>query len=106
MGAASRSLRGEAPIECPKCRQAVLRAYFHVFQPPEGTGTIWVWCPACRTQCHLSRVKPQADMGTDPFAHLSLPEFAALEKDGSEPFLDRLEHLWRERKLGLPSRET
>jgi hypothetical protein len=45
-------------------------------------------------------------MGGDPFAHLSLAEFAALEKDGDKPFFDKLEHLWRERKLGLPSSQT
>jgi hypothetical protein len=32
-------------------------------------------------------------MGADPFAHLSLAEFAALEKGGDEPFFDRLERL-------------
>jgi len=105
MGAASRSLKGEGPIPCPKCRQAMLRTYFHVFKPPTGTGTVWVWCPACRTTCHLSRVKPRADMGNDPFAHLSLAEFAALEQERDEPFLDKLERLWSEGKLG-PSERT
>ena len=99
MGAAGRSLRGEGPIECPKCRQAVVRAYFHVFDPSAGTGTIWVWCPSCRTKCHLYRVTPDAPMGTDPFAHLSLDEFEALELDRDEPFFDRLERLWNEGKL-------
>lgn len=100
MGAASRSLRGEGSIKCPKCRQTMLRTYFHMFNLPAGTGTVWVWCPACRTTCHLSRVTPHSDMGKDPFAHLSLAQFAALEQNHDEPFLDRLDRLWKEGMLG------
>lgn len=101
MGAASRSLSGEGPIECPKCHQGTIRAYFHMFKPEARTGTIWVWCAACRTVCHLPRVTPKVDLGPDPFASLSLAQFGALEADASEPFLDRLERLWHENELGF-----
>ena len=47
MGAASRSLKGERDIDCPKCGAAKLRSYFHVFDREAQLGSIWVWCPAC-----------------------------------------------------------
>lgn len=52
MGAANRALRGE-PHPCPKCN-GELRAYFHVFQPETGKGSLWVCvAPAVCTQlCH------------------------------------------------------
>ena len=100
MGAASRSLRGERDIVCPKCGAAKLRSYFHMFNAAKRTGTIWVWCPACRTTAHLPRVTPTADLGPDPFADLSLDQFAALETNRNETLLDRLDRLWRDGKVG------
>ncbi|HEX3757201.1 MAG TPA: hypothetical protein VHW23_00785 [Kofleriaceae bacterium] len=93
MGAASRTLRGERDIDCPKCGAAKLRAYFHVFNVAKRTGTIWVWCPACHTTGHLPRVTPTVEVGSDPFAQLSLEQFAALEADPKEQLLDRLDRL-------------
>lgn len=93
MGAASRTLRGDRDIDCPKCGAAKLRAYFHVFNPTKRTGTIWVWCPACHTTGHLPRVTPTVEVGSDPFAALSLDQFAALEADPNEHLLDRLDRL-------------
>jgi hypothetical protein len=100
MGAASRSLRGERNITCPKCGQAILHAYFHQFNANTGRGTIWVWCPNCHTTCHLPRVVPAADMGQDSFRDLSLAQFEALERDSQEGFFDRLERLWKEGRIG------
>jgi len=100
MGAASRSLRGERDIDCPKCGAAKLRAYFHVLSPAKRTGTVWVWCRACHTTAHLPRVTPTADLGPDPFAALSLEQFAALETDRAEPFLDRLDRLVDDGTIG------
>ncbi|HEX4423330.1 MAG TPA: hypothetical protein VH165_35715 [Kofleriaceae bacterium] len=93
MGAASRTLRGEREIACPKCGAAELRAYFHLFNAAKRTGTIWVWCPACRTTGHLPRVTPAVELGPDPFAGLSLEQFAALELDPHKGLIDRLEEL-------------
>jgi len=93
MGAASRTLRGERDLDCPKCGAAKLRSYFHMFNATKRTGTIWVWCPACHTTGHLPRVTPAVDLGTDPFARLSLEQFAALESDPDEPLLDQLDRL-------------
>ncbi|TMQ08803.1 MAG: hypothetical protein E6J90_10315 [Deltaproteobacteria bacterium] len=100
MGAASRTLRGERDIDCPKCGAARLRAYFHVFNPTKRTGTIWVWCRACRTTSHLPRVTLAADLGPDPFAQLTLEQFAALESDPAEPLLDRLDRLVDDGTIG------
>lgn len=93
MGAASRTLCGEQDIDCPKCGAAKLRSYFHVFNPAKRTGTIWVWCPSCHTTGHLPRVTPTVDLGPDPFAGLSLGQFAELESNPNEPLLDRLDRL-------------
>jgi hypothetical protein len=38
-------------------------------------------------------------VAADPFVHLSLNEFADLERSTTEPFLDRLERLWNEGAL-------
>jgi hypothetical protein len=102
MGAASRSLRGERGIVCPKCEQTTLRAYFHAFDRENQMGTIWVWCPECRTTAHLSRVTPKVALGPDPFAELSRDEFARLETDSSKHLLDRLERLWTQGQLDPP----
>jgi len=40
---------------------------------------VWVWCPACCTTGHLPRVTLTVDLDPDPFASLSLGQFAALE---------------------------
>jgi len=93
MGAASRTLRGERSIDCPKCGAAKLRAYFHMFNPGKRTGTVWVWCTRCRTTAHLPRVTPTVGLGPDPFARLSLEQFDALESDPAESFIDRLDRL-------------
>ena len=91
--AAARVLKG-ATVACPKCGHEPLRRYFHAFRPEAGTGTLWVWCPACSTTTHLPRVTPTAPMPPDPFAHLSLREFADLELGGGSSLLDRLDQLW------------
>ncbi len=98
MGAATRSLKGEMQIQCPKCSGGPLRAYFHMFKPADETGTIWVWCPECRTTTHLPRVTPQVELGPDPFANLTIDEFEALERS-EESLLDRLDRMWAEGKL-------
>jgi hypothetical protein len=103
MGAASRTLRGDRDIECPKCARATLRWYYHVFNLAKRTGTMWVWCPACYTTGHLPRVTPTVDPGPDPFSALSLAQFAALEADPTEPLLDRLDRLATQGVLALPS---
>lgn len=96
--ATSRILDGASGIPCPKCGQAELRFYFHIMNPSKGTGTVWVWCPACRTTTHLPRVTPRAKMPLDPFASLDLEAFARLET-GGEPLLDQLDRLWTEGTL-------
>ncbi len=100
MGAASRTLKGEYPITCGKCGQAPLRFYFHVFNEAKGTGTLWVWCPSCRTQTHLPRVKPDAKGFDDPFKNLSLEDFARMEEDATEPFIEKLDRLWDKGTIG------
>lgn len=87
-------LKGETRLPCPRCGKADLRFYFHAFQRDRGTGTFWVWCPACGTTSHLPRVKPAGDMPKDPFQDLGLEDFARLELDPDEPLLDRLDRLW------------
>lgn len=91
LGAASRVLRGELPL-CPKCH-ASLRAYFHVFQPETGKGSLWAWCGTCGMYVTLPRVKPTVSF-PDPFADVPRGEFGALEMSSNEPFLDRLERMW------------
>ena len=96
LGAANRALHGDLR-PCPRCH-ANLRAYFHVFQPETGKGTLWAWCGACGMYATLSRVKPTVVFG-DPFADVPRGEFAALETSSEEPFLDRLERLWNDGAL-------
>lgn len=91
LAAASRALRGD-PGACPKCK-APLRAYFHAFRAREGNGTLWVWCTACRLHTHAPRVQPLVTF-LDPFASLSLVDFARLESQSDPSFFDRLEALW------------
>ena len=95
MLAARRVLQGK-PIRCPKCGHADLRFYFHAMKPALGQGTLWVWCPACRTKCHLPRVTPGEVPQVDPFGGLSLEEFAEIEVRGPGSFQDRLNRLWNE----------
>ncbi|HEY8202658.1 MAG TPA: hypothetical protein VII47_15060 [Actinomycetota bacterium] len=95
MVAAGKVLRGEQ-VMCPRCGAATLRYYFHAFDPREGRGTLWVWCPACGTTCHLPRVVPNGLTSTDPFADLDLEAFAELELSPDEGLLDRLDRMWDE----------
>jgi len=103
MLAARRVLQGQ-PIRCPRCGKADLRFYFHALNPALGQGTLWVWCPACRTKCHLPRVTPSQPQ-TDPFGNYPPERFERLEFDTRESFLDRLNRLWDEGALapGQPS---
>jgi hypothetical protein len=96
MAAASRALREPLPA-CPRCG-AALRAYFHVINRNQSTGTIWVWCGSCGTHVHLPRVRP-VRIFVDPFAALPDAEFIVLETSRDEAFLDRLERLWNEGTL-------
>jgi hypothetical protein len=98
MKAAGRVLKGEQVI-CPKCHDANLRYYFHVFNKSRGEGTVWVWCPKCHITCHLPRVSLLGLEQQDPFADLDLEQFAKLEADPAQPLLDRLDRLWDEGKL-------
>jgi hypothetical protein len=92
MAACQRLARGEEVI-CPKCGAALLRAYFHAFHS-DGRGTLWAWCPNCRTKCHLPRVLSATLQPLDPFAKLSTEQFAELELNPSETFADRLDRMW------------
>jgi hypothetical protein len=98
--AARKVLTGES-VQCPKCHAAALRYYFHVLDRQRLSGTIWAWCSHCFTKCHLPRV-PAPTGGRsqiDPFEKLTLDEFAELELDPKERFLDRLNRLWDEGTL-------
>jgi len=98
---AARKVLGGEPVPCPRPHTPTnLRFYYHLMNPSRGTGTVWAWCPTCFTTCHLPRVAPAKVTQTDPFARLSLEQFAALEVDPRERFLDRLNRLWDEGKLG------
>lgn len=96
MAAASRALREPLPA-CPRCR-AALRAYFHVINRSQSTGSIWVWCGSCGTHVTLPRVKPTRTF-VDPFVALPDDEFIALETSRDEAFLDRLERMWNDGTL-------
>lgn len=96
LGAASRALHGDFR-PCPKCN-ASLRAYFHVFQPQAGKGSLWAWCGSCRMYVTLPRVQPTVSL-PDPFAGVPRGEFGALETSSEDPFLDRLERLWSDGTL-------
>jgi hypothetical protein len=96
MGAASRALAGEYDAPCPRGDGGRLRFYFHRFNAEAGTGTMWAWCPTCGTTTHLPRVQPTELSLRDPFAGLSLQEFAAIELDPDDGLLDRLDRLWDE----------
>ncbi|NJO18089.1 MAG: hypothetical protein HC877_20870 [Thioploca sp.] len=98
MLAAKQVFQGK-PVPCPKCNEATLRYYFHIFDRQRGRGTIWAWCPNCFTQCHLPRVSPQNVFQVDPFDHLTLDQFAELELDPKEPLVNRLNRLWEEGRL-------
>jgi hypothetical protein len=101
MLAAGKLLKG-ADVACPKCAAPHLRHYFHAFDRIAGHGSFWVWCDACRTHTHLPRVQAPALHPTDPYAELSLEDFAALEMDASIGFLDRLNGLWESGALAAP----
>lgn len=101
MLAARQVFQGKS-ILCPKCSKETLRYYFHIFNQKRETGTIWAWCPNCFTQCHLPRVSPQNVIQIDPFADFTIEQFAELELDSREPFLNRLNRLWEEGKFEQP----
>jgi len=105
MSAASRLIKVDENIECPKCKQSTIRFYFHVFNKNKGTGTIWIWCPNCRTTLHLPRVKPEGLIFPDPFSNLSIEEFAEIEQDTRISFMDRLDKLWNIGKIGNPIKQ-
>lgn len=103
MGAASRTLRGERDIACPKCQRGLLRCYWHMFNAKQMTGTIWVWCHCCRTVCHLPRVQPHPNVVFyDPFATWSVEAFEQVELDEQETFFDKLDRLWEEGQIAYP----
>ena len=77
-----------------------MRHYYHVFDKNRRTGSLWVWCQHCGTHCHLPRVSPSGRDYQDPFEELDIHEFAALELDEQEGFLDRLDRMWDEGQLG------
>jgi hypothetical protein len=96
MGAASRAVEGELDIACPRHEGERLRFYFHRLNELSGTGTMWVWCHTSRIASHIPRVKPTHSRLRDPFADLTIEQFAALELDPETRFLDRLDRLWEE----------
>jgi hypothetical protein len=104
LGAGSRLLSEKDPIACPGCDNVSLRYYFHVFNQDKRQGTLWFWCSACRTTCHLPRVIPKVAMPNDPFHDLDLEEFARLEMELGEPFQDRLDRMWTEGLLQISER--
>ncbi|MDB4962582.1 MAG: hypothetical protein JWP01_2581 [Myxococcales bacterium] len=101
MAAASRAARGQLG-RCPACSKGDLRCYFHAFKPAQHQGTVWLWCGACHTSARLARVQPTGNMPVDPFASLTTEQFTELETAG-QPFLDRLEQLWVDGTLALPT---
>lgn len=99
MGVANRALLGEL-CPCPKCSSG-LRAYFHVFQPQTGKGSLWVWCGTCGMYTTLPRVQPTVGF-PDPFSDVPRGEFGALETNSEDRFFDRLERMWRDGILHPP----
>jgi hypothetical protein len=99
LAAASRVLDEGFLSRCPACGKKVLRAYFHIFNDRQGTGTLWVWCACCHVTIHLPRVELKKDILRDPFAHLGMEDFAALEL-AEEGLLDRLDQLWDDGLIG------
>jgi hypothetical protein len=99
MLAARKVFNGE-PVRCPKCDFVAIRYYFHIMNQQQRRGTIWAWCPKCFIKCHLPRVSPRNVAQVDPFANLTLQQFAELEVDPTEPFMERMNRLWEEGKLG------
>jgi hypothetical protein len=98
MLAAQQVLKGE-PVRCPKCDVASLRYYFHILDQQRRRGTVWVWCPNCFTKCHLPRISPLNVTQVDPFESITLEQFAELEVDSQEPFLDLLNRIWEQGEL-------
>jgi hypothetical protein len=94
MGAASRAVEGHLGTDCPRGDGERLRFYFHRFNEATGTGTMWVWCHVAKITAHIPRVRPAHEVLKDPFDELTLEQFAALELDEAEPFMDRLNRLW------------
>jgi len=97
-GAAGQIIDGNFRVQCPNCSKHTLRFYYHIF----NAGTLWVWCPGCRVATHLPRVSPEGWRFPDPFQDLGLGAFADVETASSEPFVKRLDELWRQRAIGVP----
>jgi hypothetical protein len=100
--AAGQIVDGNFQVDCPNCHQAALRFYYHVFNKAKDTGTLWAWCPNCRMTTHLPRVQPEGWCFPDPFAALSLDEFAEFDASSGGPLVERLDKLWAQGKIGLP----
>ena len=98
MGASGRLARGGLPTPCPACQQATIRFYYHEFrQEPRRSGTLWLWCAACRTWDTVSRIElPRHVRYADPYAALTTWEFEGVERD---EFLSNLDRMWDERAI-------
>ena len=101
INAASRIANGEYPICCPKCKDELLRFYFHLLNADTKKGSLWIWCDSCKQTAHLPRVKPRIKHIKDRFAELKSEEFVQLEMDPDRSFLDRLNQLWNEGKINI-----
>ncbi|HEU5320405.1 MAG TPA: hypothetical protein VFX28_06365 [Methylomirabilota bacterium] len=103
-GAVSKLIDSNRPGPCPVCGNP-LRFYYHEWRTaPRRTGTVWVWCPACGTWDHASRIElPARYAYDDPFAALTLADFDRLERTG---LLDRVDALWGEGRLPHAFRVT
>jgi hypothetical protein len=103
MGAASRAVEGDLDVDYPHRDGEKLRFYFHRFSETAGTGTMWVWCHSSKITSHIPRVRPTHTKLRDPFEHLTLEQFAELELDEAENFLDRLDRLWEAGEILSPA---
>ena len=99
-------LDGDFHVACPNCVTHTLRFYYHVFNHAKSTGTIWSWCPQCRLTAHLPRVDSEKWQFPDPYQNVSLDAFADMETASDQPFLSRLDALWDQGKIGLPTPVT
>src|ERR1044071_3461450 len=96
LGAASRALHGDLR-RCPKCN-ANLRAYFHVFQPQTGKGSLWAWCGTCGMYATLPPLPPTV-LFPAPLADVPRGESAALETTSEDASLHRLDRMWNDGTL-------
>ncbi len=100
MKAVSQIYEGEYLITCPKCQQAMLRFYYHIMSPARRTGTLWVWCPSCRTVFHSPYLDPPVFQ--DPFESMDPTDLA----QHGEGFYDLVNRLWEEGRIGYPNAVT